>query len=70
MFKKTISLTMLKKEPIKSLREIQKSDSQEVIQVVHRGSPNKVIMTEEYYRTLISRLEHYERNNEQTEFLN
>ena len=70
MFKKTISLTMLKKEPTRSLREIQHSDSQEVIKIVHKVSPNKVIMTEEHYRNLVSRLEHYERNNEKTEYLN
>ena len=60
MFKKSITLTQLKQEPIKSLQDLQEPTSKDVIQVIHRGSPIKVIMTQEHYFELLTKIEAYE----------
>ena len=52
MFKKTLNFSELKTDP--SVAEMKDG---EVLQVFHRGHEVKVIMTQEYFFTLMSRLE-------------
>ena len=60
MFKKSITLTELKQEPIKSLSDLHKPSSKDVIQVLHKGSAIKVLMTQEHYFELLHKIEAYE----------
>ncbi len=53
MFKKTLNFSELKSDPT-SISEMQDG---EVFQVFHRGQDVKVMMTQEYFFTLMSRLE-------------
>lgn len=53
MFKKTINFSELKSDP-NSLSEIKDGD---VFQIFHRGHEVKVMMTQEYFFTLMARLE-------------
>jgi hypothetical protein len=53
MFKKTLNFSELKSDP-NSISEMKDGD---VFQVFHRGQDVKVVMTQEYFFTLMARLE-------------
>ena len=63
-FKKTVNFSELKSDP--SL--FSKLKDGEVFQVIHRGSEIKVMMTQEHYLTLMSRLEKAEGASKLTPF--
>ena len=64
MFKKTLNFSELKNDPT-AVSEMKDS---EVIQILHRGSEVKVMMTQEHYFQLLARLEKTEGTSKTTAF--
>lgn len=64
MFKTTVVASKLREDLAHYLDMVKKS---EAIQILHRGSPVRVLITQEHYLDLLSRLALYEKSeNEKT----
>jgi PHD/YefM family antitoxin component YafN of YafNO toxin-antitoxin module len=60
MFKATVLASQLREKMAHYFDMVR---GNEVIQVLHRGGPIKVLMTQEHYLDLVSRLTLYEKNS-------
>ncbi len=58
MFKATVVASKLREELAHYLELVQKN---EALQIIHRGSPIRVLITQEHYLDLLSRLSIYEK---------
>lgn len=63
MFFKTVTISDLKARSGEILSDVQ---SDHVLQVVHRGSAIKVVMTQEHYLSLLERLAAFEKPSGRT----
>jgi hypothetical protein len=64
MFKKTLNFSDLKSDPA-SISELK---NEEVVQVFHRGHEVKVIMTQDHFFNLMSRLEKFEHSSKTSKY--
>lgn len=64
MFKATVVASKLREELAHYLEMVKKT---EAVQIIHRGSPVRVLITQDHYLDLLSRLALYEKTkNEKT----
>lgn len=60
MFKATVVASKLREDLARYLDMVKKN---EAVQILHRGSPVRVLITQDHYLDLISRLALYEKNS-------